>query len=483
MDEVFGYFPPTKNPPSKQPMLTLLKQARAFGLGIVLATQNPVDLDYKGLANCGTWFLGRLQTERDKLRVLDGLEGASAAAGTSFDRAEMDRILSGLGNRVFLMNNVHEDHPVVFQSRWALSYLRGPLSREQITRLMADRRKETQSVSEAATLIRRASEGVQPAGISTASPTTAAGAAGPRPVLPPDITERFVPSRAVLSPGQTLTYRPALLGQARLHFTQASAGVDAWQDVSLILAVADQLPAALWESAEEQAEPPELETQPEANATFANLPGELSRPKRYTELTTALKDYLYRHQKLQLWKCPSLKATSNAGESQADFRIRLTQQAREARDEQVESLRQKYAPKVAALDERIRKANLKLEKEKSQATEKTISAALSVGASILGAMFSRKLASSANVNRAATSMRQASRIARERQDVSDANESIEVLQQQKADLEAELRTQTEQVQTELAPDKLPLEEVTIQPKKSDINVSAVTLVWLPGETQ
>jgi len=117
MDEIFGYFPPTAKPPSKIPMLTLLKQARAFGLGIVLATQNPVDLDYKGLSNTGTWFLGRLQTKRDKERVLEGLEGASSAAGQSFDRSKMDQILSSLGNRVFLMNNVHEDEPVVFQTR------------------------------------------------------------------------------------------------------------------------------------------------------------------------------------------------------------------------------------------------------------------------------------------------------------------------------------------------------------------------------
>ncbi|MBL8826064.1 MAG: ATP-binding protein, partial [Planctomycetaceae bacterium] len=113
MDEVFGYFPPTANPPSKQPMLTLLKQARAFGLGIVLATQNPVDLDYKGLSNAGTWFLGRLQTERDKARVLEGLEGASASAGRTFNRQQMEQTLAGLGNRVFLMNNVHDDAPVV----------------------------------------------------------------------------------------------------------------------------------------------------------------------------------------------------------------------------------------------------------------------------------------------------------------------------------------------------------------------------------
>jgi hypothetical protein len=135
MDEIFGYFPPVANPPSKGPLLTLLKQARAFGVGVVLATQNPVDLDYKGLANAGTWFIGRLQTERDKMRVLEGLEGAAASASSNFDRQKMEQTLAGLGNRIFLMNNVHEDAPEVFESRWALSYLRGPLTREQIKKL------------------------------------------------------------------------------------------------------------------------------------------------------------------------------------------------------------------------------------------------------------------------------------------------------------------------------------------------------------
>ncbi|MBE0591128.1 MAG: ATP-binding protein, partial [Gemmatimonadales bacterium] len=137
MDEVFGYFPPTANPPSKTPMLTLLKQARAYGLGVVLATQNPVDLDYKGLSNAGTWFLGRLQTERDKMRVIEGLEGASATAGAGFDRQRTERLLAGLKNRLFLMHNVHDDAPVLFHTRWALSYLRGPLTRTQIQTLMA----------------------------------------------------------------------------------------------------------------------------------------------------------------------------------------------------------------------------------------------------------------------------------------------------------------------------------------------------------
>jgi hypothetical protein len=142
MDEVFGYLPPVANPPSKAAMLTLLKQARAYGVGIVLATQNPVDLDYKALSNAGTWFIGRLQTERDQLRVLDALEGASASGDAPFDRPEMGRLLGALGSRVFLMHNVHEDAPEVFESRWALSYLRGPLTRSQIKTLMDPRRSE-----------------------------------------------------------------------------------------------------------------------------------------------------------------------------------------------------------------------------------------------------------------------------------------------------------------------------------------------------
>jgi hypothetical protein len=151
MDEIFGYFPPVAEPPSKRPLLTLLKQSRAFGLGIVLATQNPVDLDYKGLANTGTWFLGRLQTERDKARVLEGLESASAAAHAELDKGEIDKLLSGLSQRIFLMHNVHEDAPVVFESRWAMSYLRGPLTRDQIKKLMDGKRPAATGVPRAST--------------------------------------------------------------------------------------------------------------------------------------------------------------------------------------------------------------------------------------------------------------------------------------------------------------------------------------------
>jgi len=140
MDEIYGYLPPTANPPSKKPLMTILKQGRAFGLGTLLATQNPVDLDYKALSNTGTWWLGRLQTERDKARVLDGLEGAAASQDGGFNRQDMEELLAGLGSRVFLMNNVHDDAPTVFHVRWVMSYMRGPMTRRQIKTLMDPKR-------------------------------------------------------------------------------------------------------------------------------------------------------------------------------------------------------------------------------------------------------------------------------------------------------------------------------------------------------
>lgn len=474
MDEVFGYLPPSSNPPSKLPLLTLLKQARAFGLGVVLATQNPVDLDYKALSNAGTWLLGRLQTERDKLRVLDGLEGASSTAGRAFDRAAMERILSGLGNRVFLMNNVHEDQPIVFQSRWALSYLRGPLTREQISQLMAPRK----SAQVAKTTAETAAVAMQAA---TAAPVagSSASAGGERPVLPPQIEQRFVPARRASSAGAPAYYRPALLGRAKIHFVQAACGVDEWREVTLLAPAGDVSRGDRWSQAEVLDEPPELEREPQSPACYEQLAAELAQPKQYPTLARDLKDHLYRDQKLTVWKSATLKQFSRPGETEAEFRVRLAQSAREQRDTQLEKLRAKYAPKIATLEERLRKAEQRVEKERAQANQQTMTAALSIGASIMGALFGRKLMSSTNVNRAASSMKSASRIARERQDIAQATETVEAVKEKLEELEAEFQAESEKLQTSLQADTLPLETVEIQPRKSDIEVEPILLVWLP----
>lgn len=466
MDEVFGFFPPTANPPSKTPMLTLLKQARAFGLGVVLATQNPVDLDYKGLSNCGTWFIGRLQTERDKLRLLDGLEGASASSGSSFDRASMERIMSALGNRVFLLNNVHEDRPVVFQTRWALSYLRGPLTGEHIEKLMASRKTLATS---------------SPGSVSTgAAAAPELSQAGTHPVLPPDIVELFVQRRSALANGARLVYRPGLFGASRVHFENRTAGVDESHDLNVFIDRVDsEVTATIWDAAVHLEEAPEFSPRPEESANFASLPPALSRPKTYSDLSSALKEHLYRTERLRLLKCKELKQTSGPNEDEGTFRVRIGQLQKEQRDLQVEKLKAKYAPKLAALEERIRKAEQRKEKEAAQASAQTFQTALQFGSSILGAMFGRKLASTTNVSRAATTFRSASRTAQQRQDVTQAQENIEVLHKQYADLDAEFHAEAQKIQDGLGPDALVFDEVLVRPKKTDISITRLALVWTP----
>ena len=221
MDEVFGYFPPTENPPCKRPMLTLLKQARAYGVGCVLSTQNPVDLDYKGLSNCGTWFLGRLQTERDKARVIDGLESAATGPPGQMDRATLDRTLAGLAPGTFVLNNIHEDEPVLMKSRWALSYLAGPLSRTQIKQL--GDAQETPKPAPLATMS-AAPPSAAPAASGKSEETGAAADA--RVVLPPVANESVLPIMESVSAGESIVYRPILLTRLSVHYAHARAGVD-----------------------------------------------------------------------------------------------------------------------------------------------------------------------------------------------------------------------------------------------------------------
>ncbi len=467
MDEVFGYFPPTANPPSKQPMLTLLKQARAYGLGCVLATQNPVDIDYKGLSNAGTWFLGRLQTERDKMRVLEGLEGAAASAGATFDRQRMEQTLAGLGSRVFLMNNVHEDQPVVFKTRWALSYLRGPITRQQIQILMAAWHKAGGSGAAAASF------GLQ---------TEADGADEvSRPVLPPEISEYFLPATRRYD---ELIYRPALLGEARVHFVSSKFDLNQWDEVTLLRLTGKEVHTDLWDDADEWDEDdlPELDQTPDSNAAWRDLASELTQKKSYSRWSTALKDHLYRNRRITVFSCSALKERSKAGESESDFRIRLRHSAREARDLKVGKLRSKFASRFRTLQDRIRRAEQKIEREKSQKKEKTLSAGISVLTSIAGALFGRKLGSAANVSRAGTAIRSAGRVSRESEDIRHAEETLQALIDKQHELDAEVESQVQSIQDRYDPDLLELKDEQIRPRKSDLVIERVVLVWLPYTT-
>jgi hypothetical protein len=475
MDEIFGYFPPVANPPSKMPMLTLLKQARAFGVGVVLATQNPVDLDYKGLSNAGTWFLGRLQTQRDKDRVLEGLEGASTAAGHAFNRKTMDEILSGLGNRVFVMNNVHDDKPVVFQTRWALSYLRGPLTREQIQTLMAARK---QAMAPAQAVTASDPSAATPSASTTAPKFTVSG--GDRPVVPPDVPAFFVPRSGSLKAGESLLYRPGILGVARLHYADKKAGIDHWETMALVERIGDEMPSEVWSTSEPFDDcVPELDKSPEAGARFASLPAEMSRAKSYAEWTKSLKNYLYRERTLPVWICPELKKFSGAEESERNFRVRLVQASREERDEKVEALRSKYAPELARIQERIREANKKLEQEQARASQSTWDATIAMGSSVLGALLGKKTISKTNLNKATTAAKAAGKAMKKRGDADQAGESVGALQQKYADLQAEFQSKIEEIHAALRPETLDLEPLLLRPKKTDITVEKVVLAWMP----
>ena len=331
MDEVFGFFPPTANPPAKRPMLTLLKQARAYGLGCVLATQNPVVLDYKGLSNAGTWFLGRLQTERDKARVLEGLEGASAEAGSAFNRKEMAATLAALDSRVFLMNNVHAAGPQVFQTRWALSYLAGPLTRAQISTLMSERKQSAGPASAApqapaATLPSPNASSASPA--STPAPprrSLNSTSANTRPVLSADIIQRFWPLDDHVKPaaGERLTYRPGLFAVGRLHFIRASDGIDAWREFAALQPVHGAMPQPTWTTSQVLSVPPTLLDDPEPSATFGDLPGDLAVERNYRRWDDDLKNHVYQSERLTLWECVEFDARSLPGESDEAFRQRL----------------------------------------------------------------------------------------------------------------------------------------------------------------
>jgi hypothetical protein len=466
MDEVFGYFPPSANPPTKTPMLTLLKQARAFGVGVVLATQNPVDLDYKGLSNAGTWFLGRLQTERDKARVIEGLEGASAAAGAKFDRAKMEQMLSSLGNRVFLMNNVHDDQPVVFQTRWCLSYLRGPLTRAQIQQLMAARKKlAAQTDGNGAT---KSASGEASAGGST------------RPLVPNEANESFVTPRKTIGEKDRLVYRPALIGHARLHFVDAKCSLDTWQNVAMLSMLDNDNAESPWTDSEPWNENSvTFDEQPRTGTAFAELPGAAGRAKSYAEWHKNLASHLYAEHQLKLWSCETVDEVSQADETEKQFRTRLEAKCREQCAAEQKKLSEGFAKKLATVDGQVQRAQQKVQKEKGQRWQKIMSAILSFITTILGALGGRKIASQRNISAASTAARRAGSIASEHGDIQHAEETLETLQQKKADLESQQQAALDEITNKYDVQRLTLAEYLVRPRKSDISVGKVSLTWLP----
>jgi hypothetical protein len=473
MDEVFGYLPPVANPPSKHALLTLFKQARAFGVGVCLATQNPVDLDYKALSNAGTWLIGRLQTDRDRQRLLDGLEGA---AGGKIDRAAADATITALGKRRFLVHNVHANGPVVIESRWAMSYLRGPFTREDFKRLSGT--TAGSSVEPVTPTQSRAADAEGTAVRLSLGEGGKAGQAGTRPMLPPEIPQFFAPAGAATGP-----WLPSLYGAAEVTFADAKRKVDETRTVRVAMPLDAGTVVVDWDaSVATDLVPEQLVADAPAGGSFAPVPAQAQQVKTFAKWAKDLDRWLGRTQRLTLQRHAGLGLVSKPGESERDFRIRLASASREARDKSVDALRAKYASKLNTLSERVRKAEMALGKEQQDVSQHKVQAGLSaasaLGSAALGAIFGRRGGLTAGtLGKASTAAKGWARGSKEDEDVVRAQQNLQVAREALASLEREIESAIATAAGgEVAGDDA-LETITIAPKRGGIHVQLVAIVW------
>jgi hypothetical protein len=369
------------------------------------------------------------------------------------------------------MNNVHDDEPALFHTRWALSYLRGPLTRDQISRLMEGRKQ---------TVPPPAVEIPAPRKIPSVAPDAAATESD-RPVVPPAIDEFFLPSSGRARAAGQLLYRPALFGVATLHYVKASADIDVWENVALLALLGDDeaLRAPWTEAVLLEDASPGLEKEPEHGARFVPLPKGAARSTSYTRWSKMLKTHLHRTRTLRIWGCDAPRAVSRPGVPEGEFRAQVRQLLHEKRDRELAKLRKRYAPKLARLNERIRRTEQRVERERSQYRQQKLQTVVSVGATLLGALFGRKLASTTNVGRATTAARGVGRASRERGDVGRAVEDLETLRTKLDELGAQFEEQLGAVRRQSDGDEPVCREREIRARKGDLTVERVTLVWTP----
>ena len=453
MDEIFGYMPPIANPPSKRLFLTLLKQARAYGVGLVLATQNPVDLDYKGLSNTGTWFIGRLQTERDKARVMEGLEGASAG---NFDKQAMERTIAGLGKRRFLLHNVNEDEPVVFNTRWVLSYLAGPLTRNHIRALMKGAKKQVAAAVNA---------------VSKPKSKSAATA----PALPPSIDQFYVRGT-----GEEIVYYPRLIAGGDVMFTSARYKVEDEREVLHTVEFESGPVDIDWDDSEPlDLSIEDLHKDSEADAAYTEVPPGADNAKAYTSWGRDYKRWLRQNETVTLYRSKRFKLASLPTETEGDFRVRLQDAASEKRDAAIAKIRKRYATKTTTLENRLLRAEQTVAVQKEQSTKKKLDTAISFGTAILGAVLGRKKLSSTTASKVGTAIRTAGGARKEAQDVERARQTVEKVRADLAALNAELEKEIAELDTSFDAQAEELDEIVVRAKSTDISVAVTGLVWLP----
>lgn len=460
MDEIFGFFPPTANPPSKKPMLLLLKQARAFGIGVILATQNPVDLDYKGLSNIGSWFVGRLQTTQDQDRVIEGIVGASDG---TLDRKKTRQLLSDMKGRQFLLNSAHLDEPLLFQTRWVLSYLKGPISQSDIKKLMADKIAAVVASTD-----------------SHATTATRAGSATGEtsshlPIVSEKIDQLYYMST---SQEEGARFEPWLLANGSVRFYNAKRNIDMVEEHSLRLYLDDNFDRAGWDEAEVcDYSMDDCTANPPSESSFYPLPSSFTRLNDLKGQAKAFSDNLYQEKRLILFRAKGMGFESEAGESLGDFKVRLSDQLKDKKEEEIEKLQEKYKTKQDRLESKLDTALARVEKEESDVSAKKTDTMLSFGAAVVGAFFGRKALSATTVTRAARGIRNVGRISKEKQDVRRAQDIVDGIQEDLENLAVEIEEKVGDIDEKYDIDNFEIEEFAIKPRRSDIFDVRLALLW------
>lgn len=456
MDEIFGYFPPSQNPPSKQPMLTLLKQARSFGIGIILSTQNPVDIDYKGLANIGTWFIGRLQTKQDKEKVIDGLSSANEG---NLDKNELMELLSNLEKRAFILKNINEEGIKIFKTRWALSYLKGPISKDDIKKLMSEKIKNFKpsiNAKEKAPIQNQIN--VENGSI--------------KPIIANSITQKYL----YTSQNNSYYLQPYLTFSCNIHFVNTSKAIDLETNESFKIYLDENMKEINFEE-KEILENGSFEDKERSTSSYYAIPSFIQNERELKSIEKDFADYIYRNSKLSLYKNDSLKIISKQNESLSDFKIRLQDRLNEKIDDEVEKLQIRFEKDNDLIENKLSKLYEKLEREEQQASATTTDTLISIGTSLLGAFFGKSVVSKTNIGKVASSAKGASKILKERSDVKYVENDIKQLQEEQANLKNMLENEIEKINTSNLSSNYEIEEIFIKPKRSDIYNIKLELLW------
>lgn len=501
-DEIFGYLPPVSNPPCKQTMLRMLKQARAFGVGQVLVTQNPVDVDYKGLSNTGTWCIGKLQTDQDKQRLLDGLESAMAGG---LNRQVYDRMISSLGKRVFLMHNIHEKEPVLMQTRWAMNYLAGPLTRNQVPALniLAGAVQAPTPVASQTIPTGQPAQDLgqlQAVPVAQSTPVQAAPAkparpeepslpsSATRPTIPSGVAEFFLPNNLTFTQAfkaagreypseaysQGLVYRPVLLAQASTRFLNRKYELDYELVQSALVQTPDRRGMVRWEDFHvpplDQAS---FDQAPDPQGRFATLEAPFSDGRALAALQKDFIEWAYRSAEVTVRAHEGLGLYAGPQVSAADFRTQCAEAARMARDKEITKFETSFETRLRTLQDRFKREERELRSDETDLSQRKMEETgthLENIASVLG--FGRK-------RTLTTSLTKRRQTAQAKADVEESLDTIEEIKKQIAAIEEEKASGIEQINQRWGEVIKDITEITVTPLKKDVLLDFFGVAWMP----